>query len=133
MLYGYFYPYNHFSSIVGKIIGIKVEKKCICVDCKEDSLCGGLWKGIRDATNNSSFPYFLFGFVDDFYLKRKKVHMVMSHCKGDLDWLTNNSYGYQIASIHAISKCGNPVKGAPKESIISVLPNVGRCDYTYAH
>ena len=32
-----------------------------------------------------------------------------------------------------ITKCGAPVNGAPDIATIQVLPNVGRCDHTYAY
>ncbi len=38
-----------------------------------------------------------------------------------------------LRSIHIISKCGEEVKGAPEGAVVQVLPNVGRCDHTYAY
>ena len=93
--------------------------KCECVDCEEDKICGGIWKGSRypgDSTGNA-----------------KIVHIVVSHCKSDLDWLDDFIGNRTVASIHVITKCGYPVKGAPRDSVIEVLPNVGRCDHTYAY
>ena len=93
--------------------------KCKCVDCDEDEICGGLWKGNR--------------YPGDYDLKAKKIHIVVSHCMSDLDWIPDFTKGYDVASIHVISKCGEPVKGAPEAATIEVLPNIGRCDHTYAY
>ncbi|KAL7513920.1 hypothetical protein ACHAXN_012541 [Cyclotella atomus] len=96
------------------------EMKCKCVNCAEDSLCGGLWKGIighydEDATDQDV-----------------QIHVVVSHCKSAVDWLGEFTQGFRIQSLHIISKCGYPVVGAPHSSTIIELPNVGRCDHTYA-
>ena len=91
--------------------------KCKCLDCDEDDVCGGLWKGKR--------------YPGDYDLKAKKIHIVVSHCMSDLDWIPDFTKGYDVASIHVISKCGEPVKGAPEAATIEVLPNIGRCDHTY--
>jgi hypothetical protein len=98
---------------------IKPPPKCKCVDCEEDELYGGLW-------NANKYPG-----KDD--LHTKKIHIVVSHCKNDLDWISDFTKGYNIASIHVITKCGAPVNGAPNIATIQVLPNVGRCDHTYAY
>jgi len=92
--------------------------KCKCVDCEEDELCGGLWKGIK--------------YPGDYDTNATKVHIVVSHCMNDLDWLGDYLKGTVVASIHVISKCGHPVRCAPEATTIEVLPNVGRCDHTYA-
>jgi hypothetical protein len=91
---------------------------CKCVDCEEDEFCGGLWKANRYPDNGP-----------------KKIHIVVSYCKSDLGWISDFTKGNKanIASIHVISKCGVPVKGAPDNATLEVLPNVGRCDHTYAH
>ena len=94
--------------------------KCKCVDCQEDETCGGLWKGKR-------YP----GEGDP---KKTKIHIVVSHCKSNLEWISSDfTEGYDVASIHVISKCGAPVIGAPEIATIEVLPNIGRCDHTYAY
>ena len=63
-------------------------------------------------------------------LFHKKLHFVVSH-----GWMQNYIQGFTniSASIHVISKCGNKMEGAPKNAQIQVLPNVGRCDHTYAY
>ena len=107
------------------------DKVCKCVDCEEDELCGGLWKANRypgndnDNTNDKNFNG----------NNGAKIHIVVSHCKSNLGWISDYTKGYEadIASIHVITKCGVPVKGAPNNATLEVLPNVGRCDHTYAH
>ncbi len=96
--------------------------KCQCIDCEEDKICGGLWKGDRfpDDLGNSNVEAY-------------KVHIVVSHCKSDLDWLSGFTREYDVESIHIISKCGRPVIGAPESATIEVLPNIGRCDHSYAY
>ena len=70
----------------------------------------------------------------------KKIHVVISHCKNDLDWFSNYIKGFNIASVHVISKCGVPVRGLSNnlstgniKPSIEVLSNVGRCDHSYTH
>ncbi len=93
---------------------------CTCVDCEEDELCGGLWKAKKYVGMKEN-------------IRKKKIHVVVSHCKHDLDWLSNFTEGYDIASMHVISKCGVEVIGAPDFATIQTLQNVGRCDHTYAY
>jgi hypothetical protein len=61
------------------------------------------------------------------------ITLVVSHCKHDLHWLTNLTTSFPIHDIAIYSKCGYPVLGAPLNSKIKLLQNVGRCDHTYAH
>lgn len=97
----------------------QTESKCKCVNCEEDSVCGGLWKGIGHYDKKTTDPDL-------------QVHIVVSHCKSPLDWLQEFTEGIATESIHIITKCGSPVLGAPDFSTIIELPNVGRCDHTYA-
>ena len=94
-------------------------QQCKCMNCEEDKTCGGLWKANR------------YDGSDD--LTTNKIHIVVSHCKSDLDWIPQYVKGYNVESIHVISKCGKTVNGAPEMATIEVLPNVGRCDHTYAY
>jgi hypothetical protein len=58
----------------------------------------------------------------------------VSHCIHDLDWLSSFVHGVDVpVDFTIISKCGAPVVGAPKISKIIRLPNVGRCDHSYAY
>eukprot|EP00980_Cylindrotheca_fusiformis_P000091 scaffold19_cov114-Cylindrotheca_fusiformis.AAC.38 len=95
------------------------QKSCKCLNCTEDLLCGRLWEGniIR-------------GSVRDVH--QIEIHVVVSHCKTDLGFLADSLRGLNVASIHVISKCGHPVEGAPPDSTIQILPNVGRCDHAFA-
>ena len=66
-------------------------------------------------------------------MKLKNIHVVVSHCKNSLDWIPAFTAGRDLSSIHIISKCSESVKGAPKNATIEILPNIGRCDHSYAH
>ncbi|KAL7516426.1 hypothetical protein ACHAWX_001984 [Stephanocyclus meneghinianus] len=93
---------------------------CKCLDCIEDPLCGGLWKGI--------------GFYNEQIKSRSlKIHIVVSHCKSPLHWLNDFIDDLPIQIIHIITKCGNPPVGAPESATTVTLPNVGRCDHSYAY
>jgi hypothetical protein len=61
------------------------------------------------------------------------VYLVVSHCKQDLLWLANLTTVFNIRDIVIYSKCGHSVIGAPSNSRVVILPNVGRCDHTYTH
>jgi len=98
----------------------RASQKCSCVDCQEDELCGGLWRAMRYPGMDRD-PHTL------------KIHLVVSHCKANLDWIANYTKGFDVASIHVVTKCGSAVNGAPESATIEVSPNVGRCDHTYAH
>ena len=109
----------------------KETQTCECVNCEEDEKCGHLQKGRNnlDAEKMSN---------DD--VNAKKIHVVISHCKNDLDWFSNYIKGFNIASVHVISKCGVPVRGLSNnlstgniKPSIEVLSNVGRCDHSYTH
>jgi len=103
--------------------------KCECVDCDEDEVCGGLWKGKRypgrERTKSEADD------VTDHPSQR--IHIVVSHCKSSLEWIDDFTKGYNVASVHVISKCGESVVGAPEIASVEVLPNFGRCDHTYAY
>lgn len=94
---------------------------CLCVNCPNDHSCGGLWHANR-------FPFLRGGNID-----KKKLFIVVSHCMSELHWLSNFTHGYKISSTHILSKCGRTVIGAPRDAIIQELPNVGRCDHSYAY
>jgi len=98
--------------------------KCKCVDCEEDDLCGGLWRGNKYEDNSNTHIQM-----------NSKIHVVISHCKSSLNWIDEFTNGYNIASMHVITKCGEPISNieAPSFATIEVLPNIGRCDHTYAY
>ena len=102
------------------------KKECKCVNCQEDSICGGLWKGVSYPAEASS--------TNDIPLQSiRRVHIVVSHCKAGLHWMSNFTNGFfSVASIHINTKCGEAVAGAPDMATIEKMPNVGRCDHSYA-
>jgi len=89
-----------------------------CNMSPETSVCDTLWKG-----DVAGQPV---------HKDQQKVHIVVSHCGGDLHWIKDYTAGFSTASITIFSKCGQAVVGAPKQSTIKITPNVGRCDHTYA-
>ena len=67
-----------------------------------------------------------------------KFSMVISHCDKALDWiwrdfLASSRIVVNDEDIVIYSKCGNAVEGSPSSVRIINLPNVGRCDHTYAY
>jgi len=97
--------------------------QCKCVTCEEDEVCGGLWRGTKyENYGNAS-------------IDSKKIHIVVSHCKIPLNWMEEFFVGYDIASIHVITKCGEVMEKikAPSSSEIIKLPNVGRHDHAHAY
>jgi hypothetical protein len=93
--------------------------------------------------------------------KRKKTNLslVISHCDSDVDWMSeyilgsDNNKKYNIKDITVYSKCGKEVNGLQKlqqdfllsnkngneneddtnyQPVVNILPNVGRCDHSYA-
>ena len=134
---------------------IQFSPICKCANCEEDELCGGLWTATRyppahiihsdididiaeaqdklstNTNTNKALSYL------NLNLHKKMIHIVISHCRKDLHWLSNFTRGFDVASVHVITKCGVPVSGVPKHmnatTTIEVLPNVGRCDHSYAH
>ena len=112
-------------------------KQCKCVHCNqsEDELCGGLWKGIsyppvQTDNNNGNNG-------NNLRQEKRRVHIVVSHCKADLNWMSDfigndHADDVVVASMHIITKCGEEVIGAPRTATIEELPNLGRCDHSYA-
>jgi len=95
--------------------------ECSCVDCIEDNVCGGIWTGQEVRQQHSN------------YAEGKKIIMVISHCLNNLDWVGNFTKDIHISETIIISKCGEEVIGAPSGALVVRLPNVGRCDHTYAY
>ena len=70
-----------------------------------------------------------------------KADIVVAHCTEDLSWLQASianlrrcpAGGINVVKIYIYSKCGKPVTGMPPDTVLTVLPNVGRNDHTYAH
>jgi hypothetical protein len=67
--------------------------------------------------------------------KIRKVSLVISHCDYPLDWIERFTAGFEniIDKVWVFTKCNQNVTGAPPGSQIIPLPNVGRCDHSYAY
>lgn len=103
-------------------------QQCKCIDCLQDDTCGGIWKRERFPTTTTNA-----GPVD---LTKVKVHIVISHCMSDLDWIPEFTKSYPVASLHIVTKCGKADKAretAPSYATIQEYENLGRCDHTYAY
>jgi hypothetical protein len=61
------------------------------------------------------------------------IDLVVSHCNRPLDWIFEWASPLSFNNISVVSKCDEPVLGAPLSSRIIRLPNVGRCDHSYAY
>jgi hypothetical protein len=98
---------------------------CTNIHCEtdlgcSDIECGGLWRGERLPTSKSTGQF-------------QSIAYVISHCLHSLDWVGPFTSGTPVHSITIITKCNATVVGAPPDAKIIVLPNVGRCDHSYAH
>lgn len=75
--------------------------------------------------------------LDWFKTKSMKfeVSLVVSHCDKHIGWIFDEYIpkDFKLKNVTIYTKCGNDVGGAPENSTIIQLPNVGRCDHTYAH
>lgn len=84
-----------------------------------------------------------YGEVSESTFRRKQRHgfhkynvtMVISHCDKPVDWIWRDFLPNQhpLQNVIIYSKCGNAVQGAPANATIVRLPNVGRCDHTFAY
>ncbi len=64
------------------------------------------------------------------------LHVVISHCTMPLDWIWNRALaGEKWKSMTIYSKCGVPLRkeDLPPDANVVILPNVGRCDHSYAY
>lgn len=69
---------------------------------------------------------------------RYRADIVVSHCRFRIRWLRLfraelESCGFDVRRVTVYSKCGKADVGAPAGSTVIRLPNVGRCDHSYAH
>eukprot|EP00977_Amphora_coffeiformis_P001334 scaffold278_cov195-Amphora_coffeaeformis.AAC.19 len=106
------------QELEAELAQVAVPADCTCVNCKEDPNCGGLWKG--DAVGGDAHAF-------------DRITLVVSHCLKPLHWIEKFTKGFVVDDVTIISKCNNTVVGAPPNSTIVRLPNVGRCDHSYAH
>ncbi len=105
-----------------KSISSEAHLECKCVHCMEDKLCGGLWHAKGFPPVGSEDPH------------NKKIHIVVSYCRSNLEWISSTfTQSFNVDSIHVISKCGQNVTSSPENATILELPNVGRCDHSYAY
>lgn len=71
--------------------------------------------------------------------KRKKlnppqVSIVVNHCDKELFWLKDFLVNITYTNLTIISKCGYAVVGNPSyRARLMRLPNIGRCDHTFAY
>lgn len=61
-----------------------------------------------------------------------RMHLVLSHCSHDLNWLDNYVNVSMFDTITIASKCGLVPESAPINAKMVQLANVGRCDHTYS-
>jgi hypothetical protein len=105
---------------------------CQCVHCQEDPFCGKLYVGTQLKYPYSHFPPNAAAVGNG--IRQTRIHIIVSHCHVDLEFLSTLIHEFtNIASIHIISKCGQEVKRAPAFATVERLPNIGRCDHTYAY
>jgi len=69
--------------------------------------------------------------------KIKKVSVIVAHCDHDLNWMADfigtTIKPTLIVKVLIFTKCNRTIVGAPPGAEVIALPNVGRCDHTYAH
>ena len=63
------------------------------------------------------------------------VSLVISHCDKSVGWIFDDFIpkNFTLKNVTIYTKCGNDVEGAPENTTIIKLPNIGRCDHTYAY
>jgi hypothetical protein len=127
---------------------INNNTRCHCVHCTADPVCDGLWRSTVVGGRGDPTRF-------------RRIRLVISHCLHDLNWITDFLQGYKyysnddddaaaadetslisghsstdnvtlIRDVTIVSKCDKEVIGAPKGSNVIRLPNVGRCDHSYA-
>ena len=133
--------------VVGPIMELN-NNACLCLNCDEDERCGGLWRGVRypplHATESCSNSTSVVKCnATDTKSKHGldvhtlSIHIVVSYCSQSLHALDEYTIGANVKSVHVISKCGLPLEKLPRRlkniTTVEVLPNVGRCDHSYAH
>ncbi|KAL7539072.1 hypothetical protein ACHAWF_006290 [Thalassiosira exigua] len=102
------------------------KKTCKCIDCDEDELCGGLWRAER-------FPPPPTGIAKYMDPKGRRIHIVVSHCLENIDWIERYTAGLNVASMHIVSKCEEVPPYIPQGATHEMMENIGRCDHTYAY
>jgi hypothetical protein len=74
--------------------------------------------------------------------KKTKISIVVSHCESPVNWIPSfmADVNVQVSDITIVSKCGKEVEGINSLEMtfgvsakVKRLPNVGRCDHSYAN
>ncbi|KAL3940009.1 MAG: hypothetical protein SGBAC_005361 [Bacillariaceae sp.] len=110
--------------------GLLFKSFCRCItlriqsSAEYNSLNGRLWRG---SIPQDEVP------IGD-YASTATIELVVSHCNLPLDWIWAWTESVEsISNITIISKCDQPVVGAPSNANIMRLRNTGRCDHSYAY
>lgn len=106
-------------------MSLSKKVKCKHVNCDHRNVCDGIWHA-KEIEKKKSFH------LENAF---DKISLVVSHCLHDVTWLNEFILDARslIKEIVIVSKCGKPVEGAPPNTKIINLPNVGRCDHSYLH
>lgn len=94
--------------------------------------CASLWQGFDAPAPRCA---------DQPRCRSLAVDLVVSHCTRELEWLWRQveelrGEGVAVRNVTVYSKCGRSRALAPQLpawAMLRTLPNVGRCDHTYAH
>lgn len=73
---------------------------------------------------------------NDIDISKLRLSLVISHCNENMEWMHNYIKDLPILNVTIYSKCNSTIEGydhAIDQSTIIRLPNVGRCDHSYAH
>lgn len=116
--------YEALSPIVGRIINLFT---LYLIYQTPNTVPNSLWKASTSATTDPM--------DNDDTLQQYSIDLVVSHCNLPIDWIFSPSFltSFKFRNVTIISKCNQPVIGAPSTAKIIQLPNVGRCDHSYAH
>ena len=98
-------------------------------------MCSNRWRALPSASRSSpGSPRALLGSADRSG-SLGRVAVVISHCTHSLRWMRPHLRAMRADALEVFvySKCGRPVEDAPPGSLVRTLPNVGRCDHTFAH
>ena len=67
-------------------------------------------------------------------LSKIRLTLVVAYCNEDMTWMNTYFKDLGIQNVTIVSKCVDPIVGFnPTGASIIRLPNVGRCDHSYAH
>ena len=72
----------------------------------------------------------------DLDYSKLRLTIVIAHCNEDISWMRQyiNELKVPIRDVTIYTKCNNTINGyTPPSSKIVNMPNVGRCDHTYAN